>query len=122
MKVLKKDIILIITFIIIAIVLFIINFKNSEKGTSVEVTVSGESYGMFPLDKDGEYIITNGKKHNILVINNGTARISEATCNNQVCVKHKAISKDNETIICVPNKIVIKVVSESANELDGVAK
>lgn len=122
MKVLKKDIILIIMFIIIAVVLFIINFNGREKGTSVEVTVSGEVYGRYPLDKDGKYIITNGKKHNILVIDNGTARISEATCNNQVCVKHKAISQDNETIICVPNKIVIKIISESANELDGVAK
>lgn len=122
MKILKKDIVIIGVIIVIATCFLIYNSVNARKGTGVEITVSGKLYKTFPIDKDGVYEITNGNEHNTLVIKNGKVNISEATCKNQVCVKHKSISKANETIICVPNKVVVKIVSDSENELDGVAK
>ena len=46
----------------------------------------------------------------------------EADCRDQLCVNQKAISADGESIICLPNKIVVEVESDKESELDAVMK
>ena len=46
----------------------------------------------------------------------------EADCPDKLCVHQKAISKNNETIICLPNKVVVQVTSGEESEFDSVAK
>lgn len=45
----------------------------------------------------------------VLVIEDGKAYMEEADCPNQICVHHSAISHKGETIVCLPNRIVIEV-------------
>ena len=58
------------------------------------------------------------------MIEDGSVRMEWADCPDQLCVQHRGISRDGESIICLPNQIVISV--ESAGEtaegtgLDGV--
>ena len=46
----------------------------------------------------------------ILFIENGKANMESADCPNQICVHHSAISLNGETIVCLPNRVVIEVV------------
>ena len=46
----------------------------------------------------------------------------EADCPDQLCVHQKAISKDRETIVCLPNKVVVEVKSKTESEFDSIAK
>lgn len=46
----------------------------------------------------------------ILVISDGRADMESADCPNQICVHHSAISHTGETIVCLPNRVVIEVV------------
>ncbi|MBQ6026404.1 MAG: NusG domain II-containing protein [Lachnospiraceae bacterium] len=46
----------------------------------------------------------------ILVISDGKADMESADCPNQICVHHSAISHTGETIVCLPNRVVIEVV------------
>ena len=46
----------------------------------------------------------------ILVIKDGQAYMQEADCPNQICVHHSAISHKGETIVCLPNRIIIEVL------------
>lgn len=55
------------------------------------------------------------------MIKDGKADITEADCPDKVCVKQKPISKAGESLVCLPNKIIITVVEGEENELDGVA-
>ena len=48
-------------------------------------------------------------------------RSGERHSGNQ-CVHEKAISADGESIICLPNKIVVEVESDKESELDAVMK
>ena len=50
------------------------------------------------------------------------ARMEWADCPDQVCVNHRAVERDGESIICLPNKVVVSVESSEANELDGIAQ
>lgn len=96
------------------------------RGFSVEsavavVTVAGENYGSYSLDQNQAVEIN---ETNRLVIEDGSVRMEWADCPDQLCVQHRGISRDGESIICLPNQIVISV--ESAGEttegtgLDGV--
>ena len=44
----------------------------------------------------------------------------DANCPDKLCVKQKSISKNNENIICLPNKVIVEVESEENSEYDAV--
>ncbi|MBR3211990.1 MAG: NusG domain II-containing protein, partial [Firmicutes bacterium] len=78
-------------------------------------TCGGEIYGTYPLSEDREIIIENAGHINKITINDGQVQMTEASCHNQICVKHGAISKDNETIVCLPNRVVVRIESEGGD-------
>ena len=45
--------------------------------------------------------------------------MKEANCRDQICVRHKAISKNGESIICLPHSVYIEVVGEKEKEIDN---
>ncbi|MCR4991648.1 MAG: NusG domain II-containing protein [Lachnospiraceae bacterium] len=46
----------------------------------------------------------------ILILSDGKANMESADCPNQICVHHSAISHTGETIVCLPNRVVIEVI------------
>lgn len=74
-----------------------------------EVTIDGRLYGEFPMYEDTVVDIDEPLGHNTLVISDGQACISEADCPDQYCVRHRAVSKTGETIICLPHKLVVEI-------------
>lgn len=59
--------------------------------------------------------------YNILLSQNGEVRMLCSSCPDQICVRHREISRTGETIICLPHKIVIEVTAGEDEEWDGVA-
>lgn len=109
-KKVRNDIILIAAILIIAAITAIAYFLLTiTEGEIVAVYVDGNLYGEFPLYKDTSVEISSKNGTNILVISDGKAKISEASCPDLRCAHHHAISKSNEQIICLPNKVVISI-------------
>ena len=103
----RNDYILIaIIFLISVSGIFYLRQGNFKEGTSVIVTVDGKEYGRYSLFIDKKIQI-NG--HNTLVIKNKTADMIDADCPDKLCVKQKSISKTGETIICLPNRVVVSI-------------
>lgn len=116
----KKDWILILLILVVAGAAYGIHeFAGSKGADVVTVKVDGKVTGTYPLDKDQKIKINGGT--NILTIKNGKAKMTDADCPDQLCVHQKAISKDKESIICLPNRVVVTVESEQKNTLDDVA-
>ena len=67
-----------------------------------------------------ENSIDAGAKNITVEIKDGEAYMLEASCPDQLCVDQNEISYDKESIICLPNKIVVTVTSNRESELDGV--
>ena len=108
-KKIRNDIILIAAVILIAaIALTVLVLLNSEK-SKVKIYLGGELYGEYPLDTDRTVEIISENGRNLLVIEGGKAKITEASCPDLVCVKHRAISSGIDQIICLPNKVVVTV-------------
>lgn len=98
-------------------------FFSGEKGGQVQVTIGGEIYGTYSLSEEQEIpIIINGVTTNLLVITAGKADITEADCPDGLCVHQRAISKNNESIVCLPNKVVVQVIDAKESGFDSIAK
>ena len=92
-----------------------------EEGNSVEVKIDGELYGVYSLSKDQRIEIRtgeNGEQYNVLVIKNGRAYVESASCPDGICASHRPISYKGASIICLPNKVVVAIISETEDGPD----
>lgn len=106
------DFILVGGLLVLAAGLFLFLYR-APKGGAAQVQVDGVTVVTLPLDVDTVYAIDGvGGGHNTLVIADGKASITEATCPDGVCVRHRAVDRAGQSIICLPNKVVVRVVGE----------
>lgn len=118
----KSDLIVIGILIVISIIsLVCVRTLFVKKGSSVQVFIDNKPNKSFDLNKDNNYLINTKEGYNLLVIKNGKARVAEADCVEQICVNTKEISKDGESIICLPHKVVIRIVSDNDNFVDAIS-
>ena len=108
-KKIRNDIILIAAVILIAAIAIVCMVFLKKDGKNAVVYVDGELYGKYPLNESVTVDIKSKNGTNRLVIADGKARITEASCPDLRCVEHNAISNDIEPIICLPNKVVISI-------------
>ena len=113
MKKHKKELILILAILAAAAVGFFINYQNSRRpAVFVEVSVDGTAVASYDLNENLDITIEGyqgGTNH--LIIQDGTAWISEATCPDKVCVHQGRVSQNGELIVCLPNRVIAKVVA-----------
>lgn len=123
MKKYKFDFIVIIAFILVAVISWIaISFIYEADGAFVEVTVDGKIQNVYPLDEDGEYRIETDAFINTIQIKDGMVFMKEANCPDKLCVKQGKITKDGQSIICLPHRMVVRVVSEQEDIVDAYTK
>ncbi|MDR1042340.1 MAG: NusG domain II-containing protein [Clostridiales Family XIII bacterium] len=117
----KHDIALFVVLIVAGVILFaVIDFMKAE-GASVDVHVDGKVVASYPLSTDREVELGyNG--HNSLVIKEGQAKVTGADCPDKLCVKQKAISREGETIVCLPHRLVVKISGGEGSGVDGVVR
>ena len=53
--------------------------------------------------------------HNLLIISEGIAMISESDCNTKSCINRGAISRPGSMIICAPHNLVVKIEAMEGN-------
>jgi hypothetical protein len=97
---------------------------NSGTGDYVQIEVDGNVVEILPLDTDAtREISTDNDGDNVLVIENGSAVMTQANCPDGICTNHKPINKSGESIICLPHKVIITVISDKStdDEIDAVA-
>ena len=109
-KKLLADIILVGVLLIVSLSVFLIFSLTKEEGTTVVVSVDGEKVAEYPLSVDSTYSLNAGT--NILVVENGKAYVSYASCPDGLCMHQGSISMVGEQIVCLPNKIMIEIIGE----------
>ncbi len=94
------------------------------KGSRIVITKNGEVYGTYSLEKEHTIEIKDkdGTVTNTLIIKDRKADMKSADCPDRLCVKQKAISLENENIVCLPNKVVVTVVNGKASDFDAIAQ
>lgn len=107
---LRNDLMLIGGLLAVVILAGLVLYLLREEGATVTVTVDGQPFGTYVLSEDRTVDIVTGEEgeqRNRLVIRDGRAFVESATCPDGICIAHKPISRDGESIICLPHRVVI---------------
>ena len=117
----KKNDLLLAAVILAAAFILLASQLLRDSGTAPRavVTVDGQVFGTYSMGEDKTIDIGGTNR---LVIKSGAARIDWADCPDQICVDHREISREGESIICLPNKVVVSIEGGEQADLDGVAQ
>lgn len=120
----KADIILLIVLVIIGLAASAaLSFSRTAAGADARVIIEsgGEPYASYSLYEDRTVVVQASDKdaYNTVTISGGKVSVTEASCKNQVCVHHGEISRSGESIVCLPNRMVVRIVSGGSEEGGG---
>ena len=102
----KRDLLFASVLIVVFLVLFLI-IRGSEEGTYITISVDGEFTESCALTEK-EQVVNIGDTNVITIINN-EAYMSSAFCPDKICVERGKISRIGEEIICMPNRVIVRV-------------
>lgn len=92
-----------------------------EDGDTVTVSIDGQLYAEYPLTEDRVVELISDGGFNRLVIQDGYAYVEEANCPDGICSSHSPIGHNGESIICLPNKVVIEIHRREQNQPDIIS-
>ncbi len=106
----RNDLLLLIGVLLITAIAGIFRLSLMSDGDKVNVIRDGEITAVYSLEND--LIVTLRGENgwvNELVIKDGCAYVSKANCPDKICAGHRPVSKNGETIVCLPHKLVIEI-------------
>ena len=138
----KADIILLIILVAAGLAASAaLSMARSDAGSDAMVIIesAGDIYAEYPLSEDRTVIVPapsevssavnipddsrpaadQYSEYNVVLISGGMVTVAEATCHNQVCVRHKGITRGGESIVCLPNRLVVRIESGDAEKGGG---
>lgn len=119
---LRNDIVLIGLLLTVTLIVFACMRFNRKPGGYAVVVMNGDEVVSYPLNEDRTIRLENPDVggYNILVIENGYAHITEASCPDKLCAKHHKVNCNGETLVCLPNKTTVKIVSDVDPDTDFI--
>ena len=121
----KADIIIILGVLLLgACALLITVLAGRQAPAYVRIIVNGRIAAEYRLDTDRDFSVTGYDGGEVRgIISGGTADVVSATCPDKICVDHTVIKRTGESIVCLPNRVVITIVSSDDDEsvIDAVA-
>ena len=122
--VIRNDIIVIMTTLVIALVFFVFTLVFSPKtdGERAVISLDGEVIGEYSLSEDISLPIRdkNGKSLLTFNVKDGEAFVTDSLCNDHSCERMGPISRSGESIICLVSRLTV-TIKGSAKEIDAVA-
>lgn len=121
-KKIKADFLVLGVIFIAALLTWVIPMiRNDRTGSYVIVLRDGKEVGRYSLSEDDIFTIWgDDESYNLILVNDGAAKVTDADCPDKLCVRQRSISKNGESIICLPHKLVITIDSPEESDLDAV--
>lgn len=118
----RNDLFLVAALLILGGALALYLHATRQTGGYVSVQAEGTQIMELTLSENRRLTLGSGEHTNLLVIENGTAQVVEASCPDQVCVRQGAIQYAGESIVCLPHRLVVTVESGRENGVDATAR
>lgn len=109
----KADIALFFIILIFGLVVSYLTFTGNVKGDNVKVTVDGKVYGIYPLAENREIEVSQNGRVNNIIIKDGVVSMAYSSCSNQICVSTKPVSHTKDSIVCLPNKVLVEIEAKN---------
>ncbi len=93
-----------------------------REGEGVVIEVDGGEVGNFSLGED-RLISVDGKLGTTRVaISEKGVRVLDSPCPYKLCVKSGAIDRSGETLVCLPNRVVVRITGNGQEAVDAVSR
>lgn len=118
----KNDFYLIGGILIILLISVLLMQLLKSEGSKVLITIDGKEYKTLNLNEETTYTIHHDHGGwNTLEIKDGNVKMLDASCPDKLCVMQNKIHFDNETITCLPNRVVLKIIGGEKGDLDAIS-
>ncbi|MGN1135225.1 MAG: NusG domain II-containing protein [Oscillospiraceae bacterium] len=111
---------IVIAVIAAAILAAVLIFRGiaEPNGSSAAVFCSGEQIAALPLETDGVYPFD---EYGVTVeVKNRSVRVINSDCPDKICEKTGFISSSAQTIVCLPNRISVRIIGNTDSNIDVV--
>ena len=115
----KSDIKLVIVLLFISIIGVLCFRIFSKKGESAYVYHDGNLVLTIDLNVDNDYVVDGDLGDVLIVVRDGKIKVEDETSPLHLCSLQGFVSDSNESIVCLPNKIVINI---GGSDLDAVVR
>ena len=106
----KKDVLfIVIVAVLIAAAFGIFQVVLPSQGREIVIEEGNELVGVFSLAEDQVIEVQGPLGISTVVIENGEAYMLDSPCPNKVCIAMGRISEPGDSIICIPNRVYIRV-------------
>ena len=107
----KGDWLAVAVTLLLAVAVFFL-FLPKESGTPAvaEIYLDGQLIYQLPLDTPADLEVS-GAYHNTVTVRDGKISVSASDCPGEDCVHSGAIETSGRSIVCLPNRLEIRVVS-----------
>lgn len=111
-RIFKLSDIVIAAVILLAVAVMLVN--SGSDGSYAAVFYNGEQVGRYSLFEDGFYPL---EEYGItLEIKNNSIRVCDSGCPDKVCVKTGFISSPKQAVVCLPNRISVRIINENNDD------
>ena len=123
LKFCKADILAIAMVAALAILVSIIFWTSvgSEEGNMVMIYQEGKLIQELSLDHDTEFVI-EGDYENVVTVKDGKAAITKSDCPGTDCVHSGWISGKGRSLVCLPNRVEIRIEGKQESDVDFIVR
>lgn len=117
----RGDIIVSIVMLVILVAgVYFYFFHQNSQGTIV-IQIEGKTTSTFPLFQEGRDEIID--VHGIngitrVLLQDGKVRVIDSACPDKICVSSGWLRSSAGTIVCLPNRVVIKILDYEDKDID----
>jgi len=113
---------LIVSIIALSIISFVTVNHLSQPGEFLVIEVEGKVLSKLNLNEEQELAVVGPIGNTIVKIDRGKAQVIHSDCPEKICVKTGKISRAGEIIVCVPNKVVVRINGRRKNHFDVITQ
>ena len=118
-KRIRADVLLIAALLLVSGAFLLVRQLRRAGGNMAVVYVDGRRTAAYPLSEDVTVTLTNEDGGvNVLVIENGIADVTDASCPDKICMYMGPIRDAGEMIVCLPNRTMIVIEGRGEAKVD----
>lgn len=110
------DKILIAALLLSSLFLSFLLFFNTQAGKIAIISVNGKEIKRLNLSEEQQLEFTGAQGRFVVQVQEHAIKMLESTCPGALCCQMGSINKPNQVIVCVPNRVIIRIEGGSADE------
>ncbi|MCU0644863.1 MAG: NusG domain II-containing protein [bacterium] len=116
------DKILVVLIVVIGIASLFAISRLKQPGDRVIIEVNGQELQRLDLESSQEITVTGPIGNTRIKIDHSTVQVVSSDCPEKICVKTGKIRHAGEIIVCVPNKVVVKIIGKTEHQFDVITQ